>query len=461
MSMTIKTNLPALKALNILEYNSGAVTKENEKLSSGLKLNGAGDDASGYAISEKMEVNVRSLDQDRQNTQNGQNMLRVAEGAIQQSINILTAMKEKAISAANDDKTDEDRAAIQQEFEQYIDQIDFQSISTYNGKCLVDGSCLGATDAVATHLTNTSFSTDTTASTKLTDLVGRSQQPLGILETDKLIVSWVINGETKEMTVRPVSLAGFDPSGNPTYTAITLGDLFDNTSSLYSYPNVSGDILYNDVLLTSVTAHIGTDGHNGEVTTTDGMPAVSLVAANVGVAAQIAGITFNFFDSDGNSRTAANTVFDAFTETIRAEDYSEDNSLVFQIGTKAGQSMNVSLEDAGAVALGLVSATGEEKFLSVGTQFEANAAINVLDSALLKLTNEQTDIGSALSRLDHTEANLTVASENTTASMSTIRDADMAKEMTNYTKNNVLLQSVQSMLTQANQNSSAVLNLLQ
>ncbi len=110
-------------------------------------------------------------------------------------------------------------------------------------------------------------------------------------------------------------------------------------------------------------------------------------------------------------------------------------------------------------ALGLKGSDGTT--LNIGTRENANAAINVLDSALQKALDQQTTIGAVQSRLEYTSSNLTTASENVTASESTIRDADMAKEMTEYTKNNVLLQAAQSMLSQANQNSSAVLSLLQ
>ena len=112
-----------------------------------------------------------------------------------------------------------------------------------------------------------------------------------------------------------------------------------------------------------------------------------------------------------------------------------------------------------AEALGLQSSNGET--LNVTTQKNANAAINVLDNALQKALDQQTTIGAIESRLEYTSTNLTTSSQNVQASESTIRDADMAKEMTNYTKNNVLLQAAQSMLAQANQSSSSVLSLLQ
>ena len=133
--------------------------------------------------------------------------------------------------------------------------------------------------------------------------------------------------------------------------------------------------------------------------------------------------------------------------------------MVLQVGTKANQSIKVGLTDMRAEALGLQSSSGAN--IQIGTQQQANAAISVLDNAVAKALDQQTTIGSIESRLEYTSANLTTASENVQSSESTIRDANMAKEMTEYTKNNVLMQAAQSMLAQANQSSSSVLSLLQ
>ena len=131
----------------------------------------------------------------------------------------------------------------------------------------------------------------------------------------------------------------------------------------------------------------------------------------------------------------------------------------FQIGTRANQAIRVGMTDMRAQALGLQGSDGAT--LNIGTRDKANAAINVLDNAISKALDQQTTIGAVQSRLNYTSQNLTTASENVQASESTIRDADMAKAMTDYTKNNVLMQAAQAMLAQANQSSSGVLSLLQ
>ena len=132
---------------------------------------------------------------------------------------------------------------------------------------------------------------------------------------------------------------------------------------------------------------------------------------------------------------------------------------MFQVGAEANVAIKVGLTDMRSEALGLKGSDGQK--LSVATKTFANAAVNVIDNAISKAVDQQTTIGASLARLEYTSSNLTTSSENVQAAESTIRDADMAKEMTTYTKNNVLLQAAQSMLAQANQNSSAVLSLLQ
>jgi flagellin len=201
------------------------------------------------------------------------------------------------------------------------------------------------------------------------------------------------------------------------------------------------------------------DASTNQVYTASGENAVTLSTGSSGITGQIAGFTMYITDNKGNVNKSANASLDAFEESIRAQNASEDNSIVLQVGTKAGQSIKVGMTDMKAHALGLQGTDGST--ISVATQEKANAAINALDAAIQKALDQQTSIGAAESRLEYTQANLTTASENVTSAESTIRDADMAKEMTNYTKNNVLLQAAQSMLSQANQSSSNVLSLLQ
>ena len=259
----------------------------------------------------------------------------------------------------------------------------------------------------------------------MTDLKARNGDTLNIQSTDTVTVSYVKNGVTytKDTVVKENSL--------------------QNVIEKLTGSNVKLDTTKG------ASTVIGMDSSNNTVFT----------AADSGIKNQIAGFTIYITGNDGNVRKSANAALDAFSESIRAENTSKDNSIVMQIGTKAGQTIKAGLSDMKATALGLQGFDGTT--LSVGNQENANAAINVIDNAIQKALDQQTTIGSIESRLEYTQANLTTASENVTAAESVIRDADMAKEMTEYTKNNVLMQAAQSMLAQANQSSSNVLSLLQ
>ena len=593
--MVVKNNIPAVRTLGTLNQNSTALSKSLQKVSTGMKINSAADDNSAWSISERMRVRIRGLDQADQNTQNGRSLLKVAEGSVQSTIDLLRTLKEKAINAANDTNTDADRQTIQKELDQSIDQIDDNANVTYNGKILMDGSKNTLGSATFTALTNQSLSTATTATTLLTDLENRYGSNLGILTTDKITVSYVQGGRTYSTTFNVdantalntiiVNAEKIDSSSKTfatntnrsvaamtgitdvsqiqaeeqrrsnamtaaegaynTYVTNTLNPALAAKATLDSYLNVIGQRIsdagtwtdaarnqYADVQvnygeiaygssLYNVADSAGAGGQlyqyanaraagnptnaslaadvpsrqaqantlyaawksaerdyyafagptildgekiglakSGEtVKTVSGTSAITITAAGTGIGGQISGFSIRVTDSNGNVKTSANTYLDAFSESIRAENESEDNALTIHVGADPGVAIKVGMTDMRSEALGLKGADGTK--LDISTQERANAAISVLDNAIQKALNQQADIGNIASRLEYTSANLRVASDNVQASESTIRDADMAKEMTAYTKNNVLLSASQSMLSQANQNSMDVMTLLQ
>ena len=442
MAMVVKNNMSALSTLNTLNKNTKALSKSLQKVSSGMKINSAADDASGYAISERMRVQIRSLDQANSNAQNGGSMMKVAEGAVSSTVEILKTLKEKAVNAANDTNTDADRQTIQKELDQSIDQINDNANVTFNGQYLVDGSKNSKTTGTSTALTNQSLATGTASTDALTSLKARNGDSLNIRSTDTVTVSWVKDGKTY--------------SASTTVGSLTLGTLLSGSNALAD----GSHSISADVKLTQAkTSLIETDGSGNKVYTASGENAITITSQGTGITNQISGFTISITDNTGAVRKSANAALDAFDETLRAQNNSLDNSINLQVGTKANQTIKVGLTDMKAQALGLQGA--DNSTIQVGNQKQANAAINVLDAAIQKALDQQTTIGAVQSRLEYTQSNLTTASENVTAAESTIRDADMAKEMTEYTKNNVLMQAAQSMLAQANQSSSNVLSLLQ
>lgn len=440
--LVVKNNLSALNTLNIMNKNTSALNNSLKKVSSGMKINGAADDASGYQISERMRVQIRSLDQANQNTQNGSSLLKTAEGAVSSTVEILKTLKEKVLNAANGTNTENELKAIQSELDQSIDQINDNANVTFNDKYLVDGSLNKAiATATSSAFTNNALSTATTSTTGLTALTDRNGNGVGIVSGDKVTVSYVMNGTT----VTTSKMVG---------SATTMSDissLFGSAASFTGYSSV-----------------IGTDSSGYTVNTVDKQGVVTLTGCKTGISASIAGFSIGVTDRNGQTKKDVNKKLDAFSEKIKAEDVSTDNQLQLQVGTKSNQTIKVALSDMGAQALGLQGvntnaangAIGNVN-LDVTTSERATAAINVLDTALQKALSEQTKIGAIQSRLNYTSENLTTSSENVTNAESTIRDADMAKEMTTYSKNNILKQASQAMLAQANQSGQGVLSLLQ
>ena len=444
MGMVVKNNISALNTLNTMNRNNSALSKSLEKVSSGMKINSAADDASGYAISEKMRVQIRSLDQANQNAQNGNKLLKTAEGAVSSTLDILKTLKEKVVNAANDTNTTADRQIIQDELNQAIDQINDNASVTFNGKTLVDGSMNKAVvTATTSAFTNQSLGSTTASNSQLTALLDRNGNTLDIKASDKIKVSFVQNGRTftTEYTVSNTSLS----------------TIFTNATGA-----AGGSFGFGTTILAA--SAIGKDATGTTSFTADGGNAITVISSKGGTEGQVSGFSISVSGVDGNVKKSINEKLDDFSNTIKAQDKSNNNALTLQIGTQSNQSINVGLSDMRAKSLGLQGTdpiTGTVKNIDITTKDNANAAINVLDTAITKVLSEQTKIGSVQSRLEYTSANLTTASENVSAAESTIRDANMAKEMTEFTKNNILMQASQAMLAQANQSTQNVLSLLQ
>lgn len=473
MAMQIKNNIDSLKVRNTLNKNTKNSQSKLAKLASGMKINSAGDDASGYSISERMRVQINALSQAEQNTQNGSSMLKVAEGAINSTVDILTTMKERAVEAANDTNTDADRNVIQKEFDQYIDQITDNAYTNYNNINLLDGSHNYGIKSVATVFANDYLSEpDLTNPRKLTDLTDKNGENLGILASDRITISVVQDGKTYSKTYDVVdnTLAEIIAGNQKIHNADgTLRDVFKD--------EIEKDGFMGGISFWDSQKYYGYDGFDNKVAPPSGKK-TTVISVGIdtaptpagdeppiyheddrGLNHQLGGITISITDRYGNARTSANAKLNQFHEVIRAQNASPDNALNLQVGTKAGQTIRIGLTDMRAYALALQGKDG--KTISISTQLDANASIEVLDNALSKALDQQTAIGAAQSRLEYTYSNLLTARTNVQSAESVIRDADMAKEMTDFTKENILSQTAQSMLAQSNQSTSNVLSLLQ
>ena len=435
--MFVSNYVSSLSILNVMNKHASAMAKHMSHIATGSRIASVAEDPSGWAIGMRMSVQIRGLDQANRNAQQYKSMLKVADGGVSSTVDILRTLKEKAIEAANDTCTDSDRQTIQKLFNQYADQIDDNALITYNGKYLINGSHNTASKLTNQAYTNSSLSTDTTTDTKLTDLLRRNGDSLNILADDTVNVSYVKDGKTYTTSYKVENT--------------TVKDIFTKANAI--------DTAVFDVDNMSDTNEIGVVETGRTVKTVDDKNALTIKAKTAGTDGAVSGFTISITDKNGQVKKNANSSLDAFTEKIQPRNENSGDMLYAQVGTKSNQGIKLGLGDMTSLGLGLRSKDGD--VLNVTTRDGANAAISVLDNALNRALDQQTTIGAVSSRMDYTIQNLTTQSENTTAAMSTLMDANLAKEMVEYTKENILLQAAQAMLAQNNKNAAWFLSLLQ
>lgn len=460
MSMVIKTNMDAVRTFNLMDANHTLAHKHLMKVSSGMKVRDAQDDASAYAISERMRVRIRALDQAYSNTQNGSNMMKTAEGAVSNIIDTLKTLKEKAIAAANDSNSDEDRRLMQKEFNQLVDQIDEDALITFNNKYLIDGTRNNAFCETNVILINTNLSQHDNLDTKLTDLRNSNGDPLEIQSTDQYTVSWVVDGKTKiisgtvgDTTIGELMTWGDSDDDSEENNSFVTGEVGSGRSiEIGNIPSNQkpGYFIFKGA---SGPEYADTDKFDNLIYPPNNAPSFAIS----GNGNRISGYTINITDSEGNVRKSANAALE-FKLLQRDETQTGDQALSFQVGADANFATKFALTDMRTLALGLRGTDGS--IVSISTKEDANATINVLTNVLEKVLDQQSTIGSAIKRLEHTATNLNTSSTDDQASESMIRDADMATEMAGYLKYSVLTQASQAMLAQANQNPKNIIALL-
>ena len=413
--MRINTNISAMNAHRQLGANQMNSQKSLEKLSSGLRINRAGDDAAGLAISEKMRGQIRGLNQATRNSQDGISLIQTAEGALNETHSILQRMRELAVQSATDTNTAQDRLNIQDEVNQLGRELDrIANTTEFNTKKLLDGSLGGAQSATTGTIVNSgNLGAAMADATTLDSLVDANSNNLGIANGDTITATWSVNGTQKTAALSVTDIATQD-----------LGALMT--------------VIAGDASVASAATAAG-------VTT--------VTAAAAGTGAQINGFSIEVKAADGTRKEAASNVLSNFEVGTQAKDARSDGSATFQIGANNGQSLNLSIEDMRASTLGVYD-------LQVGTQSQASTAVKVADEAIVKVSAERSKLGSVQNRLEHTINNLGTSSENLAAAESRIRDVDMAAEMMEFTKTNILNQAATAMLAQANQAPSTVLQLL-
>ncbi len=400
--MVVQHNMNALGAYNKLNTNVAGLKKSSEKLSSGYRINRAGDDAAGLAISEKMRSQIRGLNQAKRNSQDGISMIQTYEGALQETHSILQRMKELAAESANgtyDDATD--RAAIQLEFDQLNDELnqiadtDFNGVVALNGGVMADGNT-------------------------------------------------AVSGTIEYPPANQIKLIGSSSAGH----TVTVTNQ-DADAGTYTYRTTVAGININS----------WTDPGNNVI---GGVPFTITDAGGNAVTTFTNGYSVTLSNPASGDGVSVPNAYQAAESDLTYVD-----SLVLQIGARSKDAVNFTFEYEQTDGMGTLAADLDVSSRGLGTgglvltdQESANAAIDKIDFAINKVSMVRATFGSVQNRLEHKIENLTTTAENMTEAESTIRDTDMASEMMNYTKYNILQQAAQSMLAQANAQPQGILQLL-
>ncbi len=427
--MRINHNISALNAYRQLAANQMLGNKSLEKLSSGLRINRAGDDAAGLAISEKMRGQIRGLEMASKNAQDAISLIQTAEGALNETHSILQRMRELAVQSASDTNTEADRAEIQKEIDQLAQELArIGNTTEFNTQKLLNGNFTGTFHIGANENQNLTL--------QIGDMRGFALGVVG--DTVQLLTTRMIaTTESETVVINEGTTTGDADFAPGTYTVVKVTDgynLVDASGNVVASANSSGKIF---------TLSSGDD----TITFTN----------------QVSGTEVTI-----SAETVANKGLEAGTYT-------------YDIGTgqltdSTGQVVGTYVEDASSSTYKFVDAAGEELFaleaaltenttftvrgVDVSSQTAANQAITTIQEAIEKVSAERSKLGAYQNRLEHTINNLGTASENLTAAESRIRDVDMAKEMMEFTKMSILQQAATAMLAQANQQPQMVLQLL-
>ena len=460
--MVVQHNLQAMNANRMLNITTGSQSKSAEKLSSGYRINRAADDAAGLSISEKMRKQIRGLDQASTNAEDGVSAVQTAEGALTEVHSMLQRMNELAVQVSNGTNSQTDRDAIQSEIDQLTTEIDRVAETTkFNESYLLKGDADGNTKNVYMKghdagLKGTLTDGATTATFKVAAGALDAGKSVTIGGKEYTIGATVADGKT---------LLGNTYDGSKTakidgteYTLIADTETEDAThkkkATIEGMVKAGATVEVDGKSLTIMDANAdGVDKSDSSVITA--AKAISLMntellsANNIGAA-----------DTAATMGTAPTyTSADGATFTINKGFATVADKLNFNlhVGSDADMTnkINVNIETMNSSYLGI-------KGLNVAddTGVAATYAVDAIADALQKVSDQRSSLGAVQNRLEHTIANLDNVVENTTSAESRIRDVDMAEEMVEYSKNNILAQAGQSMLAQANQATQGVLSLL-
>jgi flagellin len=399
VGVRINTNAAALNTHRMLVRNDQAMGRSLERLSSGLRVNRAADDAAGLAISEGLRSQVGGMRQALRNTQDGISLVRTAEGALSETASVLQRMRDLTVQAANEGALSPDaQEAIQQEFDQLADELTRIATTTrFNGTPLLDGSYRGT------------FQVGANVGETITIVIGG---PGAAMDAESFALTGVDLTRTRAGAAATATMtpAVSDEEGVPTSGRVSLaGDFITPGSLEANYRGLTGTISYD-----GRTFDLGGVDYTGDVTAQDHIDTINLAA-----------------------RAALGTTGMPVVATSGELVFTGDNP-----------------------GAGSTIADGQRLSMRYSASLDTGAALRVIDAAVAEVSSVRANLGAIENRLEHTVARLGVAAENTAAGLSRIRDLDMAAEMTVLVRHQVLSQAATAMLAHANQAPQGVLGLL-
>ncbi len=477
--MVVQHNMQAANANRMLNVTTSAQSKSTEKLSSGYRINRAADDAAGLTISEKMRKQIKGLDRASTNAEDGVSAVQTAEGALTEVHSMLQRMNELATQSANGTNSNTDRKAIQDEIDQLTTEIDRVSETTkFNETYLLKGDGAEKAHTVNAHdagldgvtLTDKGDTVEVTLKTlnggDKISIAGKNYTIGSTVKDVKDAVAAPTNGDKIKVgdteyvyadgTIT-ASKDGKAPAG--WYTSDTD---FANTTTA----NLTAKTIDNLVTGGSkVTVGSKTFAIIDDATTADGIDDNDSTVITAGKAyqlqtAEIVKASSIGADTAAVNNTPNNNAYDKATTSFELKkgtvSYKDSLSFNLHVGADADMTnkITVNIDSMNSAGLGV-------KGIKADTEQDATYAIDAIADAISTVSSQRSALGAVQNRLEHTINNLDNVVENTTSAESRIRDTDMAEEMVNYSKNNILAQAGQSMLAQANQSNQGVLSLLQ
>ena len=461
--MVVQHNMQAANANRMLNITTGAQSKSTEKLSSGYRINRAADDAAGLSISEKMRKQIRGLDKASSNAEDGVSSVQTAEGALTEVHSMLQRMNELAVQASNGTNSDTDRGAIQDEISQLTTEIDRVAETTkFNETYLLKGGN-GTKDVYMNGhdagLKGTLTDSATTATFKVAAGALDAGKSVTIGGKDYTIGSTKAEAKDfigKVATGKTVTIDG------TTYTVIDDSDTEDTATNKLKLASIQAKIddgstvEYDGTKMTAMKDGDGNGVDDADSSVISAAHAVDLMEKELTAANNIGATKTAATAEKAADYTSKDGV--TFNITKGTAEVADKLSFSLHVGSDADMTnkITVDIETMNSSYLGIKGLNVNDDSGIAGTY-----AIDAISDALQKVSEQRSSLGAVQNRLEHTIDNLDNVVENTTSAESRIRDTDMAEEMVNYSKNNILAQAGQSMLAQANQSNQGVLSLLQ